>query len=159
MGNSGNAATEICMRLIAWALMYADDIALMPENEEQMQAALELVDCTFSQWGLELSIKKTKIMQAEHAGQPISFGIGIPLLANLCNVKQRLRLLKLEADVKVCKDRSAVTFNTALETVLLQTLAKHPEGLTDSFRCWGQTRLPGQPPCCFVSTLMPWKPC
>ena len=47
---------------IAWALMYADDIALMCETEEQMQAALELVDCTFSQWGLELSIKKTKVM-------------------------------------------------------------------------------------------------
>ena len=47
---------------IAWALMYADDIALMTETEEQMQAALELVDCTFSQWGLELSIKKTKVM-------------------------------------------------------------------------------------------------
>ena len=47
---------------IAWALMYADDSALVTESMHQMQAAIELADKTFAQWGLELSIKKTKVM-------------------------------------------------------------------------------------------------
>ena len=48
---------------IAWVLMYADDIALVTESEADMQAALELVDRTFSQWGLQLSVKKTQVMR------------------------------------------------------------------------------------------------
>ena len=47
---------------IAWALMYANDIALVTDSVDQMQAAIRLADETFAQWGLELSIKKTKVM-------------------------------------------------------------------------------------------------
>ena len=41
------------MQEIAWILMYADDNALITENESQMQAAVQMVDCTFAQWGFD----------------------------------------------------------------------------------------------------------
>ena len=47
---------------IAWVLMYADDIALVTETEQQMQSALEAVDQVFTQWGLEINAKKTQVM-------------------------------------------------------------------------------------------------
>ena len=47
---------------IAWILMFADDIALITESEHDMQEAVELLDQTFAQWGLEMSMKKTKVL-------------------------------------------------------------------------------------------------
>ena len=52
---------------IAWVLMYADDIALITVSETQMKAAMEVVHHTFEQWGLEVSMKKTKVMSVGHA--------------------------------------------------------------------------------------------
>ena len=47
---------------IVWILMFADDIAFITESESEMQQAIEYMDQTFAQWGLELSLKKTKVM-------------------------------------------------------------------------------------------------
>ena len=52
---------------IAWVLIYADDIALITVSETQMKAAMQVVHHTFEQWGLEVSMKKTKVMSVGHA--------------------------------------------------------------------------------------------
>ena len=56
---------------IAWILMFADDIALVSECEQEMQRAVQLMDMTFAQWGLEMSLKKTKVMPLHTEGCPI----------------------------------------------------------------------------------------
>ena len=63
------------MQDIAWVLMYADDIAIFTETESQMQAALDLVDVTFAQWGLEVSLKKSKVMNVGQTNLAASFCI------------------------------------------------------------------------------------
>ena len=50
---------------IAWILMFADDIAFITDNDDQMQIALQIIDSTFSEWGLEMSLKKTKVMHLQ----------------------------------------------------------------------------------------------
>ena len=47
---------------IAWILMFADDIALILEDGEHVEQAIQQADTTFAQWGLEISLKKTKVM-------------------------------------------------------------------------------------------------
>ncbi len=42
--------------------MYADDIALVADSEEALQEALNIIDCTMISWGMQISIKKTKVM-------------------------------------------------------------------------------------------------
>ena len=67
---------------IAWILMFADDIALIMEDGEQMESALQQVDHTFSQWGLDISFKKTKVMpllpevRADYEGSHLSIQRG-----------------------------------------------------------------------------------
>lgn len=50
------------MSQVAWILMFADDIALVIEDNEASAEIMQLVDHTFAQWGLEVSLKKTKAM-------------------------------------------------------------------------------------------------
>ena len=57
--------------------MFADGIALITEDEQQMQHAIQLIDQTFAEWGLEISLKETKAMPlqveawAQHDGDHI----------------------------------------------------------------------------------------
>ena len=44
------------------SILFADDMAIVAPSTEQMQIALETADTGFSRWGLEMSIKKTKVM-------------------------------------------------------------------------------------------------
>ena len=44
---------------IAWILMFADDVGLITENEQQMQHKIQQIDCTFAAWGLDMGLKKT----------------------------------------------------------------------------------------------------
>ena len=70
------------IREIAWMLMFADDIALITESEEEMLRAIELTDVTFTYWGLDMSLKKTKVMpllvsaSTQHVSQHITIGRG-----------------------------------------------------------------------------------
>ena len=43
-------------------LLYADDIVLFAENEEDMQALLLIVECWCKKWRLEVNLTKTNIM-------------------------------------------------------------------------------------------------
>ena len=64
---------------IAWILMFADDIALVTEPESDLHRAVDILDSTFAQWGLEMSLKKTKIMPllaAASTQQHLSTGRG-----------------------------------------------------------------------------------
>jgi hypothetical protein len=45
-----------------WVL-YADDIVILTDSQEKMQAALEIIDQFFSGWGVEINIQKTKWMR------------------------------------------------------------------------------------------------
>ena len=70
------------LQVIAWILMFADDIALITEDEQQMQQAIQLIDATFAEWGLDMSLKKTKVMPlqvealAQHVGDHIDIERG-----------------------------------------------------------------------------------
>ena len=54
---------------MAWVLMYADDIALVVTHEADLKTTINLVDQTFSEWGLEVSFKKTKVMHIGLLGE------------------------------------------------------------------------------------------
>ena len=59
--------------------MFADDIALVSECEQDMQRAVQLMDLTFAEWGLEMSLKKTKVMPLFEEGrtsQPLALARG-----------------------------------------------------------------------------------
>ena len=43
-------------------LLYADDIVLLAENEEDLQAMLFIVECWCKRWRLEINLSKTNIM-------------------------------------------------------------------------------------------------
>ena len=51
----------------AWALAFADD-ALVANTAEDLQQAMQVLDRTFARWGLEISLKKTKVVPL--AGDP-----------------------------------------------------------------------------------------
>ena len=48
---------------LSWIFMYADDIALVSESEKDLQEALRIIDETFIQWGMEISVRKTQVMR------------------------------------------------------------------------------------------------
>ena len=58
---------------IFWATIFADDMALVTPSESAMQQALQLADDTFSKWGLEMSLKKTKVMVVGSEQTPAAF--------------------------------------------------------------------------------------
>ena len=43
-------------------LLYADDIVLLAETEEDMQSLLFMVECWCKKWRLEVNLTKTNIM-------------------------------------------------------------------------------------------------
>ena len=43
--------------------MYADDITFVAESEQDLQQALTIIDETFIQRGMEISVQKTQIMR------------------------------------------------------------------------------------------------
>ena len=49
---------------VFWSILFADDMAIVMPSAEHMQTALQVADDAFSRWGLELSLKKTKVMAA-----------------------------------------------------------------------------------------------
>ena len=64
---------------IVWILMYADDIALILEEDEKLEAVMQAVDSSFSAWGLEMSIKKTKVMPLLPGVWPVHDGRHVSL--------------------------------------------------------------------------------
>lgn len=48
---------------VSWILKYADDIALISDNAKDIKEALDIVDETFREFGLEISVPKTKVMR------------------------------------------------------------------------------------------------
>ena len=52
--------------------MYADDIALVAESEQDLQHALIILDDTFRQWGMGISVRKTQIMRLSHSANILS---------------------------------------------------------------------------------------
>ncbi|KAK9820152.1 hypothetical protein WJX72_006734 [[Myrmecia] bisecta] len=48
--------------LLLWILLYADDAVIITRTAEQLQAAVLATDLAFSQWGLVISVPKTKVM-------------------------------------------------------------------------------------------------
>ena len=62
--------------VVFWSILFADDMAIVVPSIEHMQTALQVADDTFSRWGLELSLKKTKVMAVGHADPvPAHFSI------------------------------------------------------------------------------------
>ena len=56
-----------------WILLCADDMVIFEKNREQMQAVLAVVHQALEDWGMQISISKTKYLQcgrAQHSGEP-----------------------------------------------------------------------------------------
>lgn len=51
-----------------YTLSYADDIVLMAENEEEMKSMIERLETYLNKKGLELNVKKTKILRCRKGG-------------------------------------------------------------------------------------------
>ena len=47
---------------LIWMLLYADDLSVVCDDIESLQAAVTLMDATFVQWGLTISTKKTNVL-------------------------------------------------------------------------------------------------
>ena len=58
-GQLTEAKTYTCANVV-WMLMYADDISLTYENPENLQRALTVMHEEFKQWGMRISVAKTK---------------------------------------------------------------------------------------------------
>ena len=58
-----------------WSVLVADDMGLVAASEGDMQKALKTADQTFNRWGLELSLKKTKVMVLGVDVRPTCFAI------------------------------------------------------------------------------------
>ena len=57
-----------------WTLLYADDMLIFEKNREQMQAVLAVVHQALEDWGMQMSISKTKYLHygtAQHSGEPL----------------------------------------------------------------------------------------
>ncbi len=50
--------------------MYADDLAIMAESEEDLQTLLNILEKWCKQWGMIINIKKTKIEHIRTKKQP-----------------------------------------------------------------------------------------
>lgn len=58
----------------------------MTESVSEMQAALQLADCNFSQWGSELSLKKeTKVMHVDKCCTKTAHFKGDELSKHMCS--------------------------------------------------------------------------
>ena len=53
-----------------WILLYADDMVIFEKNREQLQAVLAVVQQALEEWGMQMSIPKTKFMQIGRAQGP-----------------------------------------------------------------------------------------
>ena len=133
---------------IAWILMFADDIALITEDEQQMQHAIQLIDCTFANWGLDMSLKKTKVMplQAEawahHEGDQIGiergqiayvqqfkylgsiFSVGLTMQSEIANRLAKAgsafhRLTRLWGDKHLSREVKCSVYKTIVQATLL----------------------------------------
>ena len=57
-----------------WILLYADDMVIFEKNREQMQAILAIVYQALQDWGMQMSIPKTKYIcynKAQHCTEPV----------------------------------------------------------------------------------------
>ena len=49
-------------------LMYADDVAIISDNKDQLQTMLNLVDTWCKQWGMNVNMSKTKVIHFRKKG-------------------------------------------------------------------------------------------
>ena len=52
------------------ALLYADDMVLLEKNWEQLQEVLAVMQQALEEWGMQMSVPKTKFMQLGRATGP-----------------------------------------------------------------------------------------
>lgn len=58
-----------------WIILYADDIAILTDSQEKLQEILEILQAVFADWGVEINVGKTKVMQmGAHTRVPILIG-------------------------------------------------------------------------------------
>ena len=57
-----------------WILLYADDMVIIEKSREQMRAVLAVVHQALEDWGMQMSISKTKCLHygtTQHSGEPL----------------------------------------------------------------------------------------
>ena len=54
------------------ALLYADDMVLLEKNWEQLQEVLAVMQQALEEWGMQMSVPKTKFMQLGRGHRPKS---------------------------------------------------------------------------------------
>ena len=59
---NSNIGVKLEENLLVIILLYADDIVLLAENEEDLQSLLFIVECWCKKWRLEINLTKTNIM-------------------------------------------------------------------------------------------------
>ena len=52
----------------AKSLLFADDVAVTSEKEEDLQQNLEALDRSLQKWNLRMNVNKTKVMEVSRTG-------------------------------------------------------------------------------------------
>ncbi len=68
--NASGKGIKLNEDLIIALLLYADDIAIMAESEEDLQTLLNILEKWCKQWHMTVNIKKTKIVHFRTKTQP-----------------------------------------------------------------------------------------
>ncbi len=64
---------------LLWILLYADDIALMSDDPEELQDMVTALDSAFRRWGLLISVAKTKTLTV-HVSMPGEGTVAVPVI-------------------------------------------------------------------------------
>ncbi len=68
--NASGKGIKLNEHLIIGLLLYADDLAIMAESEEDLQTLLNILEKWCKQWHMRVNIKKTKIILFRTKTQP-----------------------------------------------------------------------------------------
>ncbi len=66
------APNDIGKDLIIALLLYAYDLAIMTESEEELQSLLNFLQKLYKQWHMRVNIKKSKIVHVRTKTQPMT---------------------------------------------------------------------------------------
>lgn len=111
--------------------MCADNISLVAESAEDLQRALTIIDDTFLQWGMEISVRKTQIMTLS------SIASGAPLKSD--PVKGYLRGNAIVEDDKFEYSGSMCSANMSIQSGIANRLSR-AGGYTINSKKWNMGR-------------------
>ena len=117
--------------MLLWLLMYADDAVLTTDCPLKLQSAVSAADAAFSDWGLTISVSKTKVML-------IGATASSPPPTIMCQGQQ----LEVVDSFKYLGGMFSTNNSLDLEVAHRLQLAGHGFAQLNSFKFWRDSDLP-----------------